>query len=122
MADATYTPMSQVQMIGLPAPKTWDDYADGCFATFGGGYQSKAERGIFQHGMETVFNLLRSEFPPAEQCKFATDLLAELEANVKAFDDIAPTMPWMSNDPAWWLAWSEQTRRNRAAIAKARGA
>jgi len=61
--------MSQATVIGLPQPITWDDYERGCLATFGGGYRTEHKREIFRHGMTTVFNLLRSEFPPAEQCK-----------------------------------------------------
>ena len=60
--------MSQATIIGLPQPITWDDYERSCLATFGGGYRTEHEREIFRHGMTTVFNLLRGEFPPAEQC------------------------------------------------------
>ncbi len=77
--------MSQVQVIGLPRPKTWADYENGCLATFGGGHRGD-ELDAFQHGMQTVFNLLRSEFPPAEQCKAAPQLVAALEAVVYAYD------------------------------------
>lgn len=34
--------------------------------------------------METVFNLLESEFPPAEHCKAATDLLKACQALLAA--------------------------------------
>ena len=54
---------SQVQAFGGPVPKTWDDYEQGCYGTYGGGYQTAKEREIFHHGIGTVFNLLRHEFP-----------------------------------------------------------
>jgi hypothetical protein len=54
---------SQVRAVGGPPPKTWDDYEAGCLQTYGGGYQTGAEREIFRHGIATVFNLLRAEFP-----------------------------------------------------------
>lgn len=63
------TKRSQVQSCGGPAPLTWGDYEAGCLNTFGGGYQKEHEREIFRHGMSTVFNLLRREFPPAEKCQ-----------------------------------------------------
>ena len=72
--------MSQATIIGLPQPKSWEDFERGCRATFGGGYQTEAERDIFHHGMTTVFRLLEREFPPAEQCKAAPDLLAACKA------------------------------------------
>ena len=65
--------MSQAQVIGRPEMKTWDDYEQGCFASFGGGHRSDGHLEAFQHGMSTVFNLLRSEFPPAEICKAAAN-------------------------------------------------
>lgn len=61
--------LSQAHVIGLPAPKTWDDYERGCLATFSGGHHEEATREAFRHGMQTVFNLLRSEFPPAEEIR-----------------------------------------------------
>lgn len=66
---------SQVACIGLPHPQSWQDYREGCVGTFRGGHRG-AEAEAFAHGMETVFNLLEAEFPPAEQCKAATELLA----------------------------------------------
>jgi len=59
--------------------KTWDDYEKGCLASFGGGYRTQEDAEIFQHGMRTIFNLLRNEFPAAEQCKSAQDLLEACE-------------------------------------------
>jgi hypothetical protein len=53
---------SQVQVIGWPAPKTWDDFKKGALATYGGGYHEERDLKIFQHGMSTIFNLLRAEF------------------------------------------------------------
>jgi hypothetical protein len=62
---------SQVQIVGRSTPKTWDDYEQGCLMTFGGGYRNEGHLEAFQHGMRTVFNLLRAEFPPAEVCMAA---------------------------------------------------
>lgn len=64
---------SQVQVIGLPKPKTWEDYEQGCLETFAGGHRNDGHLEAFQHGMQTVFNLLRNEFPPAEVCTAARD-------------------------------------------------
>ena len=57
---------SQVSCIGMPPPKTWDDYEQGCIGTYRGGHHEPMEAAAFIHGMQTVFNLLRAEFPPAE--------------------------------------------------------
>ena len=65
---------SQVDAIGSPPVKSWDDYEQGCLTTFAGGNEG-AELGVYRRGMSTVFELLRNEFPPAEQCKAAPDLL-----------------------------------------------
>ena len=56
-------PRSQAQAINEPNYKTWGDYRKGCLMTFHGGYHNSEELRIFQHGMETVFNLLEAEFP-----------------------------------------------------------
>jgi len=64
---------SQAQVIGLPKMKTWDDYEAGCLASFGGGHRSDGHLEAFQHGMQTVFALLKAEFPPAEACKAAAE-------------------------------------------------
>ena len=71
--------MSQIDIIGLPKAKSWDEYEFGCLTTFGGGYRSNEEWEIFHHGIVTVFNLLRAEFPSPELCKSSPDLLAILE-------------------------------------------
>jgi hypothetical protein len=71
-------PESQVHVVGESAPKTWADYRKGCLSTYGGGHHGK-EVEAFQHGMETVFNLLEAEFPPAEQCKAVPALIAACE-------------------------------------------
>lgn len=71
---------SQVQAINGPAPKSWGDYENGCLLTYRGGHHDVASCSAFQHGMRTVFNLLREEFPPAEQCKAAPLLLEAAEA------------------------------------------
>lgn len=70
--------LSQAQVIGRPPMKTWDDYEAGCLASFGGGHKDQLMLAAFHHGMSTVFNLLRAEFPPADICKAAPDLLEAL--------------------------------------------
>lgn len=47
--------------------------------TYRGGHHEEPEVGCFRHGMGTIFNLLRHEFPPAPVCKAAPDMLAALE-------------------------------------------
>lgn len=88
--------MSQVQVIGLPKPKSWDDYEAGCMSTFGGGHRTDGHLDAFQHGMGTVFNLLRSEFPPAQQCKSAPALYeackAALQINALTWDRAVSSM------------------------------
>lgn len=69
------TEMSQVTCIGLPQPKSWQDYREGCLRTFAGGHRSDGMLDAYQHGMETVFNLLEGEFPPAPLCKASPELL-----------------------------------------------
>ena len=66
--------MSQAQVIGLPKMRTWDDYEQGCLDTFAGGHRNDGMLDAFQHGMRTVFSLLRNEFPPAELCKQAGEI------------------------------------------------
>lgn len=68
-APEAVTPRSQVQVFGEAAPQTWDDYERGCLLTYGGGHHEPETIEAFRHGMQTVFNLLRREFPPAEVCK-----------------------------------------------------
>lgn len=70
--------VSQVSAVNAPQPKSWTDYEDGCIRTFHGGYEESDDIAIFQHGIGTVFNLLRAEFPPTELCKVAPDLLEAL--------------------------------------------
>jgi hypothetical protein len=65
--------------------RTWDDYEQGCLTSFGGGYRTEEEREIFRHGMSTVFNLLRGEFPPAEIIRNESDLLTFTPEEFKRF-------------------------------------
>lgn len=102
--------MSQVQAFGGPLPVTWDDYERGCILTYGGGYREPETILVFRHGMNTVFNLLRREFPPAEQCKAAPELLAACQ---QALDEITVLVPGRAADPI--------LRVLEAAIAKAKG-
>lgn len=90
--------LSQAQVIGRPRMKTWDDYEQGCLASFGGGHRTDGHLEAFQHGMSTVFNLLRHEFPPAEQCKAAPSLLEALRECVT--DDDARCMTDESRNAA----------------------
>lgn len=70
--------MSQCQVIGRAPVKTWSDYRKGCLDTYAGGHRNDGHLEAFQHGMETVFNLLEAEFPPAEQCKVLPELIEAL--------------------------------------------
>lgn len=69
------TEFSQCQVIGKPPVKTWADYRQGCLDTYCGGHRDDGHLEAFRHGMETVFNLLEAEFPPAELCQAAPGLL-----------------------------------------------
>ena len=107
---------SQVTVIGKPQPKTWDDYEQGCLSTFGGGHRSDGHLDAFHHGMSTVFNLLRGEFPSAEVCKSAPALLGACEAMVANIDSwIATGIPADAQESE--ILYSQMV----AAIAKAKG-
>jgi len=93
--------LSQAQVIGRPKVKTWDDYEQGCLAAFSGGYRSAEDVETFQHGMRTVFNLLRNEFPPAELCRRMANLYfagkqqaAEREAAIVAAGNVPSDMDY----------------------------
>jgi len=101
--------ISQVTVIGRPQPKTWEDYRQGALANYSGGHHEEPAVGIFEHGMETVFNLLEAEFPDAQKCKAADDLLKALK---KALHDSGCDGDLCSRQ------WHENAR---AAIAKAEG-
>jgi hypothetical protein len=60
-------PRSQAQAINEPPHETWEEYRKGCLSTFGGGYHDDGMLGAFQHGMNTVFNLLETEFPSPKE-------------------------------------------------------
>lgn len=79
---------SQVQAINEPPPRTWADYERGCIDTFRGGHEGK-EAVAFVQGMRTVFRLLKEEFPPAEVCQAAPDLLEACKAAVRYDESIA---------------------------------
>lgn len=97
------TPRSQVYAIGAPTPKTWDDYEHGCLMTFGGGYQTDEERSIFHHGITTVFNLLRAEFPPAEQIKFGAPESVNAELLQAVREDLAELIGGSERFDGDWL-------------------
>lgn len=80
--------VSQATVIGSPSPKTWTELEANCKATFGGGYATNQERRIFRHGMTTIFNLLRAEFPEMAICKEADTSLRAAEEALRA----RPTM------------------------------
>lgn len=90
MSETKHTPesLSQCQVIGEPRVKTWEDYRRGCLATFGGGHHSDGMLTAFQQGMQTIFNLLESEFPPAEDCRKNAEELAELRAQRDKFREV----------------------------------
>lgn len=107
---------SQVTVIGKPQPKTWDNYEQGCLSTFGGGHRSDGHLDAFHHGMSTVFNLLRGEFPSAEVCKSAPALLGACEAMVANIDSwMATGIPADVQESE--ILYSQMVR----AIAKAKG-
>ena len=60
-------PRSQCQAMNEPNYKTWDEYRKGCLSTFAGGHHSDGMLSAFQHGMNTVFNLLEGEFPSPKE-------------------------------------------------------
>lgn len=86
--------MSQVDAVGAPPVRSWDEYETGCKSTYRGGHHDERDLEIYQHGMNTVFNLLRAEFPPAEMCKAAPDLLAVVTAE--------KWLVWSIEHGAWW--------------------
>ena len=71
---------SRVSAINEPQPRSWYDYERGCLLTYRGGHHDEPELGAFQHGMRTVFTLLRAEFPEAQTCKAAPQLLEAAKA------------------------------------------
>lgn len=75
----THTKFSQVGMVGSPQPKSWAEYRKGCLDTYGGGHHDDGHLEAFRHGMETVFNLLEAEFPPAEECKASAEMAEALK-------------------------------------------
>lgn len=106
--------ISQATIIGKPQPKSWDEFEQGCLATFGGGYRTKEEIEIFHHGISTVFNLLRKEFPSAEQCKASTDFLDACE---QALDQLE----WYQKQHAGDDQYAARIELLREVIAKAEG-
>lgn len=109
---------SQVQIVGSPAPKTWDDYERGCLATFGGGYRHGPDIAIFHHGMSTVFNLLRNEFPDAPLAKSAPELLAALKACEVVMDTAALSGVGDILLPSYRDSWAAAHQFAREAIKK----
>lgn len=85
---------SQVQAFGGPQPKSWGDYETSCLATYGGGHRGP-ELEAFQHGMQTVFNLLRAEFPPAEECWANAATYREAAACLERL------IAWADGEPGW---------------------
>ena len=112
---------SQVRAFGGPAPKSWDDYERGCIATYGGGYRDQRDIDAFHHGMTTVFNLLRAEFPSAEECRHGParerELIAACEAARKFLDRL---MGMERVEPADWPRAVEVTEQLAAAVARVR--
>lgn len=111
--------ISQATIVGLPQPQSWDEYERGCLATFGGGYQTEEEREIFRHGMKTVFNLLRAEFPPAQVCKTSAGQRDVLLAECEFLQDLAEEVGAESRvGNIEQVALRHISRRISAAIAK----
>lgn len=81
MSETEHTPerfpkRSQCQVIGRGHIRTWTDYRQGCLSTYGGGHHTDGHLEAFQQGMQTIFNLLEEEFPPAERCFACVNALA----------------------------------------------
>jgi hypothetical protein len=100
-AQGAPTPRSQVQIFGGPAPKTWDDYEEGCLKTYGGGYHEEREMEIFHHGISTVFNLLRAEFPLAVQ---GAPVPREESATLRETLEMIANGEWVTDSSAQELA------------------
>lgn len=97
MKTTTGRPISQCQVIGGKPVRTWNDYRAGCLATYSGGHHNDGHLEAFSHGMETVFNLLEAEFPPAEVCKAAPELLNALELAEATIQRLHRHAPWSAN-------------------------
>ena len=110
MTTDSKSDMSQIQVVGEPPPKSWKDYRQGCHSTFAGEHHKKETHLAFSHGMNTVFNLLEAEFPPAELCKAALSLRNTLGCIITYHEQAGQQIL-----PASLL------RTARAAIAKAAG-
>lgn len=80
--------MSQVKAINEAAPVSWDDFERGCLLTYAGGHHNDSHLPAFQHGMRTVFSLLRAEFPPAEICKAAGELVEPAEQALEILESL----------------------------------
>lgn len=100
--------LQQTDVIGRARPSTWEELERNCRDTFGGGHRSDGKLDAYRHGMTTVFNVLRAEFPTMAQCKAAPDLLAALQAFEKV-DDFS----------GWHPNYSDAIEAARAAIVKA---
>lgn len=76
----------QCQPFGYTKPLTWDDYEAQCMATYSGGHRDELSREAFRHGMGTIFNMLRNEFPSPEAIrKNAADNAAGAKAETRTF-------------------------------------
>jgi len=71
-------PISQATIIGQAPPQTWQELARDCKLAFGGGYHTAVDRAIFNHGMQTAFNLIDGEFPPLADARQLHAALASL--------------------------------------------
>jgi hypothetical protein len=76
---------SQVQAINERPAETWDELESQTLSTFHGGHDG-GDLSNFQHGMRTVFELLRKEFPEMMRCKHA-DTYCEQNCELQAFRD-----------------------------------
>ena len=85
---ATPRLMSQCQVIGRPLNRTWKDYRNDCMDTYGGGHRNDGTLETFQHGMNTVFNLLDVEFPSPHEIFQAVNEHAALCAVAEAAEKL----------------------------------
>jgi hypothetical protein len=58
--------------------ETWDDIESQCVGTYRGGHEGK-EAEAFVHGMKTVFEVLRADFPQPYVCRHAPELLERVQ-------------------------------------------
>jgi hypothetical protein len=79
-------PRSQCQAINESNYKTWEEYRMGCLSTFAGGHHNDGMLSAFQHGMNTVFNLLEQEFPQPHEIFANNRIHEDAQKKTRTFD------------------------------------